>query len=310
MILLCVYIDSFLLMYFPHFNMVLWNYHSMFYSGWQQDIRGEYPKRNYTNLAHKKHKLNTFTSYNGQESKTERNIRMRNQMVFKRYEIKYLLTPEQMERIKERMASHMVGDVHGRNTIFSLYYDTPDFLLARRSMEKPVYKEKLRLRSYGVPAPDTEVFVEIKKKYRGVVYKRRISMEKEASDRYLLKGEKVQDTQISREIDFLLRRYGNMAPSILLSYEREAYYEKDNHEFRVTFDENVLWRDKDMDLEKGVYGEAVLPPGRVLMEVKTADAIPLWFTEILSELKVYKTSFSKYGNAYKAIYERKKTKVG
>ena len=230
---------------------------------------------------------------------------MRNQMVFKRYEIKYLLTKEQVRLVKERMAQYMMADIHGRNTIFSLYYDTPDFLLARRSMEKPIYKEKLRLRSYGIAKPDTEVFVEIKKKYKGIVYKRRISMTKEASDRYLLKGEQVQDSQISREIDFFMKRYGNLAPRVLLSYEREAYYAKDNHEFRVTFDENILWRSEDIDLENGVYGESILPEDRALMEVKTADAIPLWFVEILSDLKIYKTSFSKYGNAYKTICERK-----
>lgn len=235
---------------------------------------------------------------------------MRNQMVFRRYEIKYLLTKEQAGLIKVKMAQYMIADIHGRNTIFSLYYDTPDYLLARRSMEKPVYKEKLRLRSYGVAKTDTEVFVEIKKKYKGVVYKRRISMTKEASDRFLLQGEQVQDNQISREIDFFIKRYGNLAPRVLLSYEREAYYAKDNHEFRVTFDENILWRQEDIDLGKGVFGEAVLPDDKVLMEVKTADAIPLWFVEILSELKIYKTSFSKYGNVYKTIYERKKYNVG
>lgn len=235
---------------------------------------------------------------------------MRNQMVFKRYEIKYLLTKEQVNQVKMRMSRYMNADIHGKNTIFSLYYDTPDFLLARRSMEKPVYKEKLRLRSYGVAKPDTEVFVEIKKKYKGIVYKRRISMEKEASDRYLLQGEQVQDNQISREIDFFIKRYGDLAPRVLLSYEREAYYAKDNHEFRVTFDENILWRDEEMDLEMGVYGEAILPEDMALMEVKTADAIPLWFVEILSDLKIYKTSFSKYGNAYKTICEREKRNIG
>lgn len=236
---------------------------------------------------------------------------MRNQMVFKRYELKYLLTKEQANIIKKRMWEYMIGDEHGKNTIFSLYYDTPDYLLARRSMEKPVYKEKLRLRSYGVAKPDTEVFVEIKKKYKGIVYKRRISMVKEEADRYLLKGERLQDNQISREIDFFLNRYGNLAPRIFLSYEREAFFAKDNHEFRVTFDENILWRCEDMDLEKGAYGEPILEEDKVLMEVKTADAVPLWFVEILSELKVYKTSFSKYGNAYKTIYEREKeVKVG
>jgi hypothetical protein len=223
------------------------------------------------------------------------------QTVFKRYEMKYLLSREQYDIVRDRMGQYMKGDEFGRSTICNIYFDTPSHLLIRRSIEKPLYKEKLRLRSYGVASSESNVFVEIKKKYQSVVYKRRISMEYEKAVDYLLHGEKVMDSQISHEIDFFLERYENLQPAVFLSYEREAFYANDDHEFRVTFDENILWRDYDISLTKGVYGSPILENGQVLMEIKTGSAIPLWMTELLSELHVYKTSFSKYGNAYKSI---------
>lgn len=230
---------------------------------------------------------------------------MGDQMVFKRYELKYMLTKSQAKQLKKALEEYMVEDEHGRSTICSLYFDTPDFLLARRSMEHPMYKEKLRMRSYGVAGEKDTVFAEIKKKYDGVVYKRRIAMPAKDAESYLIDGRKVMDTQISREIDFLMKRYEGIAPAVFLSYEREAFYGKDDREFRVTFDENVLWRDYDLTLSDGIYGEAILKPGYVLMEVKIGGAMPLWMAGLLSENKIYKTSFSKYGNAYRTIFERR-----
>lgn len=227
------------------------------------------------------------------------------QNIFKRYEIKYLLTKEQKVRIEAAMADEMTADTYGRSTICNIYYDTSDYLLARRSIEGPVYKEKLRLRSYGMPEPDSMVFVELKKKYQSVVYKRRISMKEDAAIRYLNGKEKAEDTQITREVDYFLKLYRNLQPKVVLSYEREAFYAKKDHEFRVTFDENILWRDYDLSLLCGVYGEPILQPGQALMEIKTGGAIPLWMVKLLNENQVYKTSFSKYGNAYKTIYLRK-----
>ena len=237
---------------------------------------------------------------------------MGTQMVFKRYELKYLITKSQKEKILQAMEPYMELDKYGRSTIRNVYYDTDNYRLIRKSLEKPVYKEKLRVRSYHTTGPEDEVFVELKKKYKSVVYKRRIKLGCARATDYLAgKSKPPKKNQITDEIDYFLEFYGTLKPRVFLSYEREAYYTKEPSEFRVTFDENILWRNEDMDLEKGIYGEAILPPDMALMEVKTADAIPLWFVDILSELKIYKTSFSKYGNAYQTIYERSKiTNVG
>lgn len=193
---------------------------------------------------------------------------MADQMIFKRCEIKYMLDVTQAELLKKLMDQYMVADEHGVSTICSLYFATPDHLLIRGSMEHPVYKEKLRLRSYGTADKDTTVFVELKKKYESVVYKRRIAMSEAEAERYLSGHEKVKDTQITREIDYCQKNYKDLAPAVLLSYEREAFYAKDDHEFRVTFDRNILWRDYDLSLCKGIYGEAVLDKNKVLMAVK------------------------------------------
>ncbi|WP_455721702.1 VTC domain-containing protein [Agathobacter sp.] len=228
---------------------------------------------------------------------------MSEQMIFKRCEIKYMIDEKTFDKLMQVMSEHMIADVHGRSTVCSLYFDTPDYLLIRRSMDHPIYKEKLRLRSYGVADEDTQVFVELKKKFNSVVYKRRISMTEKQSQEYLSEHKKIMDTQISREIDYCMRMYKGLAPAVLLSYEREAFYAKDDHEFRVTFDRNILWRDYDLSLCKGIYGAPILEQGQVLMEVKTAGAIPRWMVDFLTENHIYKTSFSKYGTAYRTICE-------
>lgn len=227
---------------------------------------------------------------------------MSDQMIFKRYEIKYMLDRNQLSRLKKEMEKHMIADVHGRSIICSLYFDTPNYLLIRRSMDHPMYKEKLRLRSYGVADKDTTVFVELKKKYDSVVYKRRVGMKESEACDYLLNHKTIMDTQITREIDYCMGLYDKLAPAMLLSYEREAYYAKDDHEFRVTFDQNILWRDYDLSLCKGIYGNPILKDNQVLMEVKTAGAIPLWMVRFLRENNIYKTSFSKYATAYRTLY--------
>jgi hypothetical protein len=223
---------------------------------------------------------------------------MNDQMIFKRYELKYLLSKEQRMMVEQAMAGHMTADVHGHSTILSLYLDTPDYLLVRRSIEKPLYKEKLRIRSYGVAEPDTTVFVELKKKYDSVVYKRRIGMTEQETEEYLLSRQPVADCQIAREISYCLRHYEHLTPKVLLSYERDAYYGDEDPNFRITFDENILWRDYDTDLTSGVYGTPLLREGDSLMEIKTAAAIPLWLVHTLSENRIYRTSYSKYGSAY------------
>lgn len=234
---------------------------------------------------------------------------MNAQMVFRRYEMKYLLTGRQKEAVLAAMESHMEPDAYGRSTIRNLYYDTDNYRLARRSLEQPVYKEKLRVRSYAAVKPGDKVFVELKKKYEGVVYKRRIHIPERAAGDYLAGRRAAPDkSQITEEIDYFLRFYGTLTPKVFLSYEREAWYSGEPGELRVTFDENILWRGTDLSLEKGVYGTPILSGGQTLMEIKTPGNIPLWMVRVLSEEEIRKTSFSKYGNAYREIYNREKYK--
>ena len=224
------------------------------------------------------------------------------QTVFKRYELKYMLTSRQKESVLAAMEPYMKLDKYGRTTIRNLYYDTDTYLLIRRSIEKPAYKEKLRIRSYSQATADSPVFVELKKKYKHVVYKRRLSLPNRDAMAWVA-GERHPDehTQIANEIDYFLGFYGTLHPTVFLSYEREAYYAKDGTDFRVTFDDTIRCRQEDLSLACDVYGTSLLPEGMVLMEIKCSGGIPLWMTEVLSKEKIYKTSFSKYGTAYKTL---------
>ena len=233
------------------------------------------------------------------------------QKVFKRYEMKYLLNPQQKEKMLQAMEPYMSLDHYRRTTIRNLYFDTDTYRLVRHSTEKPAYKEKLRIRSYSQSRPDSTVFVELKKKYKKIVYKRRIPLpEKEAME--WVSGERhcSQDSQISEEIDYFFQYYQDLHPAVFLSYEREAYYSKDHSDFRVTFDEKILCRQEDLSLESEVYGTPILPEGSVLMEIKCSGGIPLWMVHVLSQEHIYKTSFSKYGTAYQTmIYPKLKQEV-
>ena len=201
---------------------------------------------------------------------------------FKRYELKYMLDIEQYEQIMSEMIRYMQPDRFAHSQIINIYFDTPSHRLIRDSIEKPVYKEKLRLRSYGVPDDDSEVFIELKKKYKSVVYKRRLEVpEQEAMD-YLVGGQPLhEDCQIGREID--------------------SYKGIDDPELRITFDYNILWQNDDLTLQKEPYGHKVIPEYKVLMEIKMSGGFPLWLSHLLTKYGAYKTSFSKYGEAYKQM---------
>lgn len=229
---------------------------------------------------------------------------MKEQTIFKRYEIKYILSRAQYEAIMNDIVFHMIPDAHGHGHIQSLYFDTPSFLLARRSIEKPLYKEKLRVRSYGIASDDTDIFVEIKKKYEGVTYKRRICLSNRSATHFLQTNDLAHlpeasfNPQIASEICYFVNHYERICPAFLLQYERDAFYSKESPDFRVTFDNNITWRHDNLRLDDSFYGESLLPPDTVLMEVKTATAMPYWFVTLLSQNQINRTSYSKYGNAY------------
>jgi hypothetical protein len=228
--------------------------------------------------------------------------------VFNRYEKKYMINAIQYEKLTQAIREYMVVDAYNRDKPFyeicNIYYDTPDNALIRASIEGPVYKEKLRMRSYGTPKETDHVFVEIKKKYKGIVNKRRTIMPLNEAYDYLNHHQMPDmenpqmNRQVFREIDYFCHTC-NLVPKVYLSYERRAYFEKNDGDFRVTFDKNITTRREDVRLESGSYGQQLLPENTYLMEIKINRAVPLWFTRILSELEIYPVSFSKYGTEYK-----------
>ena len=224
------------------------------------------------------------------------------QAVFERYELKFLLTQAQKTAVLAAMAPRMELDGYGRTTIRNVYYDTDNFRLIRKSIENPGYKEKLRIRSYEKAGPDSPVFVELKKKYRSLVYKRRLSLPEQQAGAWLAGDHTVSDhSQIAREIDYFLDYYATLHPTVFLTYKREAYFSRGNGDFRVTFDDHILARTEDISLSSPLWGAPLLPEGLYLMELKCSGGIPLWMTTVLSREGIYKSSFSKYGTAYKTL---------
>lgn len=235
------------------------------------------------------------------------------QAVFKRYEIKYMVTAEQKERILRAMAPYMESDRFGRSTVRNIYFDTDDFVLARHSIAKPDFKEKLRIRSYSKADADSTVFVELKRKFDGVVYKRRIGLSERnamkwmagSNDPAVVRETEKESAQVANEIGYFKGLYSGLKPVLYLSYDREAYRSKEDvslidggRDFRVTFDNNILCREYDLTLRSDAYGTPLLEEGKFLMELKCSGGIPVWMTKVLSEEHIYKTSFSKYGTAY------------
>jgi len=226
--------------------------------------------------------------------------------VFNRYENKYLLDMDTYFKFQEKLVEYMDPDEFNKDdefyTICNIYYDTKDNQLIRTSLSKPRYKEKLRLRSYGVPDEDSKVFVEIKKKYCGHVNKRRLTLNpKEAYD-FLNNGIKPKPNdfikkQITNEIEYMLDLY-DLEAKAYISYERKALFCKDNHDLRITFDTNIRTRRDDLKLESGSYGDVLLERGQWLMEIKSGKSLPLWLTSLMAENKIFKNSFSKYGKEY------------
>ena len=224
---------------------------------------------------------------------------MEAKMTFKRYELKYVINREQRDALLKAMEGHLALDMFGHSTIRNLYYDTDDWRLVRRSIEKPWYKEKLRLRSYGLADEDSPVYLELKCKAYDTVYKRRVQSTLQGVRQFFESGVPLGDGgQISREINAFCSLYDTLAPSCLIIYDRTAYYEPDG-DLRLTIDENPSYRTEDLTLKKSMDGISLLKPGWTILEVKVQEAMPLWLAAILSGGGIRKASFSKYGEAYR-----------
>lgn len=209
--------------------------------------------------------------------------------IFERKEVKYLLNETQYEQFRILTKEHLCDDDYGLHTILSLYYDSPNFQMIQKSLSKPDFKEKFRIRSYGKPTTKTPVFYEIKRKISGVVHKRRVASPLEES---------LPCGQMTLEIDHLKKRY-QLEPKVVISYDRVATFGRIDPNFRVTFDRNIRYRTQDLTLLAGGYGDIIAPEITILMEVKALGGYPLWFTSALTALSLQKASFSKYAETYK-----------
>jgi len=234
---------------------------------------------------------------------------------FVRKEKKYLITAEQREKLLERLPEYMEFDKHCRNGKFyivnNVYFDTPTFNVIRHSTSKPKYKEKIRMRCYKVEVEDDDlVFLEIKKKFLGVVNKRRVHLPLKVLETFLVNGVRpddctVQQTQIFNELEYIMK-VEDVAPRVYLSYVRYAMFAKEDSSVRLTIDDDILARCENPTLRSKRYGKQLLPQGHYLMEIKINGAFPLWLAHLLTELKIYPTSFSKYGRFYESIVKEKK----
>jgi hypothetical protein len=231
------------------------------------------------------------------------------QNFFKRIEKKYIFTREKYNELMSRLEGKLDENEFPNSKILNLYFDTQNYDLAIKSIQKPIFKEKVRLRSYNVPNEDSVLFLELKRKYKGIVGKRRIGITKTEYEEYMRTGtiKNYEDKQIFKELDYTIKRY-NIIPKMMVCYDREAYYLKENHNIRITFDFNLRSRTEDLDLFLGDAGRKFFEEDICILELKSCDAIPIWLAKLLNELKIYPTSFSKYGEIYKKMVLNSKEK--
>lgn len=230
--------------------------------------------------------------------------------IFNRYEKKYLLNYDQYIAITKIVAEHMIKDQYNKDDkkylISNIYYDTCDDHLIRTSLQKPKYKEKIRIRSYGPTSDDEFVYLEIKKKYNKLVNKRRTKLTlKEAKDLIEFNDIELKDymnPQVVKEIKHFLTLY-KVIPKVYLSYERLAFFAKDDDDLRLTIDTNIRSDRSQLSLNVANSGDTLLDEGKFLMEIKSSKAMPIWLVRALSENKIYSNSFSKYGKDYKNYLE-------
>lgn len=231
--------------------------------------------------------------------------------VFNRHESKFLIDKNIYEDIQKELLKYMELDEYNRShefyTISNIYYDTKDNHLIRTSLSRPQYKEKLRIRAYGVPESNEKVYLEIKKKVCGVVNKRRTTLKLQEAYDFVNTGKKPElmgymNGQVINEIEYLLKAY-NLEPKLYLAYDRLAMFGRENRNLRITFDTNIRTRRYDLGLEMGDYGEKLMGNNQWLMELKSEKNIPLWLSSLFSEYKVYNTSFSKYGREYEEMLQ-------
>lgn len=232
-------------------------------------------------------------------------------MVFKRREKKFLLSKEQFEKVVKKIIDHgMTYDAYCKDgrpyAIYNIYFDDDNNAVIRHSVSHPKFKEKFRVRSYVVPDNDDTVYLEIKRKIKGTVVKRRVGLTYAEAKRFIFEHQRPETddylkNKVLDEIEYYFKVY-DPSPKLYLSYRRVAFFGANDPDFRVTFDRDITVRRYDTELSKGPYGEQLLHENEMLMEIKITEAIPKWFSDILAEEKIFMTSFSKYGNEFSRLH--------
>lgn len=219
------------------------------------------------------------------------------QTTFQRQERKYVLDRQRYESMKQFLQSYMQEDVHGKSTICNIYYDTLHYILDTESLQKPPYKEKFRIRSYGVPEEDSMVYLEIKKKWNNIAHKQRMGLPYIDAMKYLQYDITPQHRgQIEAEIAYFIQSY-QLVPKVFLAYEREPLQAILEEDIRITFDHNIRIRYHDLNLASGDYGNLLFEEERILMEIKIVDAYPLWLSDELSIQQIFPISFQNTGQS-------------
>ena len=218
--------------------------------------------------------------------------------IFSRNEKKYIISQEQSEKLKIRIAEFMKPDKYSTYWVQNLFYDTENWDMIHTSMDKPYYKEKMRLRCYGSIVETDRVFLELKKKYSGVVYKRRVPLTP-TNVMAMSIGENLRqsNSQISKELEYHIERTG-VTEKFYLGYHRQAFAGITEGDLRLTIDSDIRYRLDNLDFAQLINRGTALDSNIFLLEIKTTSNIPLWLTKMLGELGIYSTPFSKYAACF------------
>ena len=223
--------------------------------------------------------------------------------IIDRMEQKYFVSFDKYKKLMDIIEDKLVKDKYFSERIYNIYFDNDEYEFMTKSLDKPLYKEKVRLRSYETADKNSNVFLEIKKKFQGHGNKRRVVINYNDAIDYI-NNKIIPDTnkQIMNELDYTFKK-NNLKPKISLTYDRLSYAFKEDDSYRITFDTNIRYSNKKIDLVDLDDDYCLFNDGYI-MEVKTLKGYPMWFIKALNELKLFPTSYSKVGEAYKELKER------
>lgn len=225
------------------------------------------------------------------------------QKQFKRKESKYIVDKKVFALLELDLKKYMVADDYAQSTITNIYFDNDRFEMIQDAIAKKYGREKVRMRVYDTnPSENSQAFLEIKQKENKIGFKYRLTSTPLAVMNYVEKGlvdQTITDEKVTSKLLALRERYGTIKPKMYISYDRVSFKGKEDKKVRVTVDQHLLYRADYVDMKKGKFGNHLLDPNKLIMEVKVPEEQPIWLVELLEKYQIEKQSFSKYGNAYR-----------